>query len=143
MNPFDILSAVQQHYRTYVQTFQRFQNAAIERWIGERIENGTLLWKPPYVQLSRPFAPGERLEDMVAEGLLHPRTLPVFRRDPDDPASPPIRPYLHQSQAIRRILNSPLPSSGEGADRRRSVGASCSPLPRSLVGEGPGAYALT
>ena len=61
MNPFDILSAVQENYRTYVQTFQRFQNEAIERWIGERIENGTLLWKPPYVQLSRPFAPGERL----------------------------------------------------------------------------------
>jgi hypothetical protein len=27
----------------------------------ERIANGTLLWKPSYVQLSRPFARGEAL----------------------------------------------------------------------------------
>ena len=31
LNPFDILSAVQQNYRTYVQTFQQFQNEEIER----------------------------------------------------------------------------------------------------------------
>jgi len=104
MNPFEILAAVQRDYRTYVQTFQQFQNEAIERWISKRIESGTLLWKPPYVQLSRPFAPGDRLEDLVAAGLLHPGILPVFRRDPEDPASPPISPYRHQSEAIRRIL---------------------------------------
>ena len=39
MNPFFVLSAVQQHYRTYVQTFQRFRNQAIKRRIGERIKN--------------------------------------------------------------------------------------------------------
>ncbi|MCP4535867.1 MAG: hypothetical protein GY832_01870, partial [Chloroflexi bacterium] len=61
MNPFEILDAVQRNYRTYVQTFQQFQNEEIEQWIGERIDNGTLLWKPPYVQLSRPFAPGKSL----------------------------------------------------------------------------------
>lgn len=112
MNPFEVLAHVQQQYRTYVQTFQRFQNPRIEQWIGERIADGTLLWKPPYVQLSRPFAAGEAFEALVAEGVLHPRTLPVFRRNVDDPASPPITPFRHQTEAVQRILGVPSPSGG-------------------------------
>ncbi len=112
MNPFDVLAHVQQQYRTYVQTFQRFQNPRIEQWIGERIADGTLLWKPPYVQISRPFAPGDTFEALVAEGILHPRTPGVFRRAVDDPTSPPITPFRHQTEAIRRILGVPSPSGG-------------------------------
>jgi len=104
LNPFAVLKNVQDDYLTYVQTFQRFQNEAIERWIGERIEHGTLLWKPPFVQLSRPFASGDALETLVEEGLLHLNTPPIFHTDPDDPNSPPIHPYRHQSYAVRRIL---------------------------------------
>ncbi len=113
MNPFEVLAHVQQQYRTYVQTFQRFQNPRIEQWIGERIADGTLLWKPPYVQLSRPFAAGDTFEALVAEGILHPRTPGVFRRDVDVPTSPPITPFRHQTEAVRRILGIPSPAGGE------------------------------
>ena len=65
MNPFAILSAVQQDYLTYVRTFQRFQNPEIRDWVLARVQSGTLLWKPPFIQASRPFAPGDRLEDLV------------------------------------------------------------------------------
>lgn len=104
LNPFEVLSAVQQDYLTYVRTFQRFQNPEIRDWVLERVQSGTLLWKPPFIQISRPFALGEPLTDLVAEGLLHPRTPTVFRCDPDDPSSSPIHPYRHQSAAIRRVL---------------------------------------
>ncbi len=110
MNPFDILANVQADYLTYVRTFQRFQNPTIRDWVMDRIEHGTLLWKPPFVQLSRPFAPGDTLATLVEEGLLHPETPPIFRADPDDASSPPIRLYKHQSDAIRAIL------VGEGAN---------------------------
>ena len=56
MNPFDTLANVQDDYLTYVRTFQRFQNARIRDWVMERIKHGTLLWKPPFVQLYDPFA---------------------------------------------------------------------------------------
>jgi len=102
MNPFEVLAHVQEQYRTYVQTFQRFQNSRIEQWIGERLADGTLLWKPPYVQLSRPFAAGEPFADLVAAGILHPRTPGVFRRAVDDPASLPYTPHRHQTEAVRR-----------------------------------------
>ncbi len=104
MNPFDILANVQDDYRTYVRTFQRFQNPRIRDWVMERIERGTLLWKPPFVQISRPFAPGDALQTLVEEGLLHPDTPPIFRTDPDDPNAPPVSLYQHQSAAIRCIL---------------------------------------
>jgi len=103
MNPFDVLARVQEEYRTYVQTFQQFQNPVIRDWVMERIQNGTLLWKPPYIQLSRPFATGESFEALVAAGVLHPKTPPIFRRDVDDPSSAPHPPYRHQSEAIQRI----------------------------------------
>ena len=113
MNPFEILEAVQQDYLTYVRTFQRFQNPEIRDWVLEQVQSGTLLWKPPFIQISRPFAPGDALDTLVAEGLLHPATPPIFRHDPDDLASLPIQPYRHQSDAIRRILgHSPLPKLG-------------------------------
>ncbi len=118
MNPFDVLDQVRADYRTYVETFQRFQDPAIRDWVMARIENGTLLWKPPYIQLSRPFAPGDPLPQLVDEGLLHPATLRVFRHDLDDPHSAPILPYRHQTDAVRIILGSVLPfahSDGRGA----------------------------
>jgi hypothetical protein len=71
MNPFDTLDNVQRDYLTYVHTFQRFQNPRIQPWVVARIQRGTLLWKPPFVQLSRPLAPGDRLETLVQQGLLH------------------------------------------------------------------------
>jgi ATP-dependent helicase YprA (DUF1998 family) len=104
MDPFEILDRVQRDYLTYVRTFQRFQNPRIQDWVMDRIEHGTLLWKPPFVQLSRPFAPGDRLETLVEEGLLHPGVLPIFRADSADLTSPPVKPYKHQSDAIRAIL---------------------------------------
>jgi hypothetical protein len=118
LNPFEILRGVQQDYLTYVRTFQRFQDEKIRDWVLERVEKGTLLWKPPYVQISRPFAQSEALQDLVAAGLLHPKAPAIFRRDPDDPTSPPVDPYYHQTEAIRKIIGSPLPGLGEGPGMR-------------------------
>ena len=36
MNPFTILSEVQSAYLTYVHTFQKFENPAIQDWVAER-----------------------------------------------------------------------------------------------------------
>jgi hypothetical protein len=108
MNPFTALSQIQQAYLTYVRTFQRFQNPEIHDWVMERIEHGTLLWKPPFVQLSRPFATGDALEALIGEGLLHPGVLPVFRAAPDDPTSPPPT----GSERISDPLRDPPATSG-------------------------------
>lgn len=105
LDPFEVLGHVKEDYRTYVETFQRFQDTAIQDWVMARIENGTLLWKPPYIQLSRPFAPGDPLPDLVAAGRLHPGVLSVFRSTLGDAASSPIEPYRHQTAAVWQILD--------------------------------------
>jgi very-short-patch-repair endonuclease len=124
MNPFAVLDSVQSEYLTYVRTFQRFQNPQIRDWVMERVERGTLLWKPPYVQLSRPFLPGETLPALVDKGVLHPGTLAVFRSDPDDPASPPIHPYRHQTDAIRAVSRgaNTIVATGTGSGKSFAFG---------------------
>jgi superfamily II DNA or RNA helicase/very-short-patch-repair endonuclease len=119
LDPFDILRQVQNDYLSYVRTFQRFQNPEIHEWVLERVENGSLLWKPPYVQIARPFARGDRLEDLVEQNVLHRGVLSVFRRSVEDPASTPIHPHFHQTAAIHRILSDQnvIVSTGTGSGK--------------------------
>ena len=61
MNPFETLAYVQDSYRTYVYTFQKIKSPIIEKWVQEKIAEGTLLWKDPYIQLNRRFEQGDSL----------------------------------------------------------------------------------
>lgn len=124
LNPFATLEQVQADYLAYVQTFQRFQNPVIQGWVMERVQNGTLLWKPPYVQIARPFQMGEALQTLVDEGLLHREIPRIFRRNLDEPASAPVNPYLHQTQAIRKIMGgkNTVVSTGTGSGKSFTFG---------------------
>ncbi|GAB4543589.1 MAG: hypothetical protein Kow0063_36900 [Anaerolineae bacterium] len=103
-NPFAALKDVQQAYLTYVHTFQKFNNPAIQDWVAERVATGRLLWRDPYIQLSRRFERGETFDQLVADGLLHPDTWRCFTVEAGNRDAPPIHPHRHQSDAIRAIL---------------------------------------
>jgi len=103
-NPFGALAEIQSQYLRYVHTFQKFNNPAIQDWVAERVESGTLLWRDPYIQLSCRFERGETFDQLVADGLLHPDTWRCFTVEAGNRESPPIHPHRHQSQAIRAIL---------------------------------------
>jgi ATP-dependent helicase YprA (DUF1998 family) len=122
LDPFSVLSSVQSAYRTYVHTFQKFDNPAIQDWVAERVEQGTLLWRDPFIQLSRRFERGETLTDLVAEGLLHSHAPACFTAVAGDRQAPPIHPHRHQSGAIRAILASPpMPDSPPGTPAGRNT----------------------
>jgi len=106
MNPFETLRYVQDQYKTYVYTFQKIKNPHIQRWIFDRINDGSLLWRPPHVQLNQRFAPGRTLQEMVTDGLLHPDVLKIFtRRDASGKLTTnPIKPHKHQSESVKAIL---------------------------------------
>ena len=124
MNPFEVLHQVQQDYLGYVQTFQQFQNPVIRDWVLDRIKNGALLWKPPYIQLARPFQPGESLGEMINAGILHPQISTIFRRDLGNQASAPIHPHKHQSVAIRKVLSGKnvIVATGTGSGKSFAFG---------------------
>ena len=106
MNPFETLSYVQNTYRTYVYTFQKIRSPEIEKWVQEKIAEGTLLWKDPYIQLNRRFEQGDSLQKLVDEGILHRGVLKIFsKKDADGQLTgSPVTPYKHQSEAILSIL---------------------------------------
>ena len=83
MNPFETLNHVQEIYKTYVYTFQKIRNSAIQKWVQEKIAEGTLLWKDPYIQLNRRFKRGESLQKLVDKTILHKNVLTIFsKKDP-------------------------------------------------------------
>ena len=106
MNPFETLSYIQDAYRTYVYTFQKIRTPAIEKWVQDKIAEGTLLWKDPYIQLNRRFEQGESLQELVDANLLHKNVLRIFTKKDSSGklATNPITPYRHQSEAILSIL---------------------------------------
>lgn len=124
MDPFKVLSLIQQDYLSYVRTFQRFQNPEIRSWVLDKIENGSLLWKPPYIQISRPYAPGEQIEVLVEQEVIHQNTPQVFRRDPNNLASAPIHPHHHQTDAVRKILSGKnvIVATGTGSGKSFAFG---------------------
>lgn len=104
MNPFEALGYVQDIYKTYVFTFQKFKNPTIQNWVHDRIGEGTLLWKEPFIQLNRRFEKGDTLQELISAGLLHPEVLKVFTKKAGDRNAEPVSPYKHQSDAIRSVL---------------------------------------
>jgi len=120
MNPFKSLEKIQEEYKRYVFSFQKFKNPAIKDWVEERVKEGTLLWKAPHIQLNKNFMKGDSLESMVDSGLLHPTCLKAFRADMDKEDSPPITPHKHQSDAVISILKeqkNTIVSTGTGSGK--------------------------
>jgi len=106
LNPFETLANVQDSYETYVNTFQRIKNPIIQEWIQNKIAEGTLLWKDPYIQLNRRFEQGDSLQKLVDNNILHKNVLKIFaKKDPYGKLTDStIIPYKHQSEAILSIL---------------------------------------
>ncbi len=104
MNPFEALEYVQDIYKTYVFTFQKFKNPTIQNWVHDKIGEGTLLWKEPFIQLNRRFEKGDTLQELISADLINTGVLKVFTKKAGDRNAEPISPYKHQSDAIRSIL---------------------------------------
>jgi ATP-dependent helicase YprA (DUF1998 family) len=103
-NPFQTFEACKRNYQLFIDSYHKFANPEIEKWVKEKTKDGTLLWQEPFLELSRPFQKGKSLAEMVESGLLHPLCLKVFRQQLADTASAPIHPHLHQTKAIETIV---------------------------------------
>jgi len=78
VNPFLALDEVKESYRRYVETFQRFRNPTIAEWVKQQIEEGTVLWQQPLIELNRRYKEGEALQTLVDQGILEPNIPKIF-----------------------------------------------------------------
>jgi ATP-dependent helicase YprA (DUF1998 family) len=118
-DPTEALDTIAGAYRTFVSSFQKFKNPVIKDWIDSRIEEGTLLYKGPYIDLARRYEEGDTFDTLIREHIVHPDTPRCFSKDPEDPTSPPVRLYRHQSDAIRSIMSgqNTVITSGTGSGK--------------------------
>jgi len=70
-------------YREYVESFIRIKDERIRGTVEDAIEGG-LLWPAPLVQLNPTFEVAETVDELVADGTLHPECGRIFRTGKGD-----------------------------------------------------------
>ncbi|MFP4105746.1 MAG: hypothetical protein ACLFVU_06595 [Phycisphaerae bacterium] len=88
-------------YVDYTRSFLRIRDERIDTAVKDAIAEG-LLWPNPLLQLNPSFEPGDRVDDLVEEGVLHSECGRIFRiKSEANPVGRDLRLHRHQSQAIR------------------------------------------
>lgn len=104
MNPFRVLDHVKRDYRKYVESFSLIRSEDVRDLVREAIERDELLWREPYVQVTKNFKPAGNLSALVPS-VLHPDCKRVFYRNENDPASAPVDLHQHQHLSILAAAN--------------------------------------
>lgn len=101
MDVFELHRHVVDDYAAYTKSFIRISDPRIADTVQREIAEG-LLWPEPLLQLNPSFAPGKKIDDLVAEGVLHANCGRIFRiKKHDSDFGRDLRLHLHQEQAIR------------------------------------------
>ncbi len=99
---FGIRDGLVEDYAEFTSSFVEPRDQRIQGELRKSREAGKQ-WPQPWLSLNPNFAPGGSVDDLVAEGLLHPTSAKVFRvkeTQHDTGLDQPIRFHRHQRQAI-------------------------------------------
>ncbi len=103
MDVFDFRNRLIGEYGAYINSFINVQDPRIRQYIQDSLQAGHL-WPAPLIQLNPSFEPGEWIDDLAKQGVLHPESSRIFKRDKDNPeyhgAGLPLRLHRHQTEAI-------------------------------------------
>src|SRR2546425_12954065 len=101
MNIFDFRSQLIGDYASYIKSFIQIRDPQISGYVQQKLQEG-VLWPEPLIQLNPLFAPGESIDELVAQGMLHRECARIFRKDKfeHDDRGRPLRLHKHQSDAI-------------------------------------------
>lgn len=101
MDVFDLHKTVIRDYSHYTKSFIRIADDRIKETVENAVDNG-LLWPDPLLQLNPAFEPGDSIDDLVQEGILHEECGRIFRiKTEQDQVGKPLRLHQHQSESIR------------------------------------------
>jgi ATP-dependent helicase YprA (DUF1998 family)/very-short-patch-repair endonuclease len=99
MNVFELQRNLIKDYASYVKSFISIRDPRIDERVSQDLDAG-LLWPEARLGLNPSFAEGGWIDELVAEGLLHPGCSEIFRVKPKDAPSRGLRLHRHQREAI-------------------------------------------
>ncbi len=100
MNVFELRKHLVEDYGSYVRSFIRIKDARVEEKVNQSLDEG-LLWPDPLIQLNPSFETGDRIVNLVDEGILHNECDRIFRAGKDRGEGVTLRLHCHQSKAVR------------------------------------------
>lgn len=120
-NVFNFREQLIDEYSCFSRSFARIDAADIREAVQREYDKGRY-WPEPLIQINPNYRRGNTIEQLVAEGLLHPACAEIFRVDKVDERSQPLRLYLHQEQALAkgRLRQSYVVTTGTGSGKSLS-----------------------
>ena len=80
MDAFEIRRQLINDYSTYVRSFIKIRDLQIDQRVQEELNSG-LLWPDPLIQLNPAFEPGDSIDGLVVDVILHEECGRIFRKD--------------------------------------------------------------
>ena len=100
MDVFAIRESLIQDYRNFTSSFVQIRDERVRAHVQKLLETGHQ-WPDPWLSLNPNFASGGTVTDLIADGLLHEDSDPVFRKKlHQTDAGHPLRLHQHQRRAI-------------------------------------------
>ena len=103
MDVFDLRSRLVEDYARYTRSFIKIADPRVKAKVDGALEDGAL-WPEPLLQLNPTFLPGGTIDDLVADGTLHPECKKIFRIDKSDSdhSGKQLLLHAHQTEAIKK-----------------------------------------
>jgi Lhr-like helicase len=113
MRVFDLDRRLVADYEHFSRSFTRIRADDIRSRVDE-IYAGGQFWPEPLITINPHFQRGAFIDELVADGMLHPETGKVFRAN-----GSPLRLYRHQEQAVAKATerNSFVVTTGTGSGK--------------------------
>jgi len=115
MTIFDLHAAVLADYRDFVRSFILIADARIRQFVDHALDEEAHLWPDFLLQVSPSYERGPTVDELAAQGRLHPETARLFRTA----AGTPFRLYRHQGAALEKAHRgeSYVVTSGTGSGK--------------------------
>ncbi|MDQ3152652.1 MAG: DEAD/DEAH box helicase, partial [Actinomycetota bacterium] len=139
VDAFRVHEQLIQDYRSFTEGFVEIQDQRIRQHVEQQAAQGAQ-WPPPWLALNPAFASGGRIDELVADGLLHPECERIFRpkRTVEDTGEAPITLHRHQRDAVEvaRTGSSYVLTTGTGSGKSLAYIA---PIVDRVLRDGSGA----
>lgn len=103
MDVFDLRNRLIEDYARYTRSFIKIADPRVKAKVDGALDDGAL-WPEPLLQLNPTFLTGGTIDDLVADGTLHPECKKIFKIDKSDSdhSGKQLLLHTHQTEAIRR-----------------------------------------